>query len=121
MDDNLPDKAFFRIGEVGKILQVKPYVIRFWETEFKILKPVRTPSGHRLYRKKDVDALLLIRKLLYERRYTIQGAKQHLAEVARQKTDRGADTNHERLVEIKKVLIGILDLIDGRNQTRQNG
>jgi DNA-binding transcriptional MerR regulator len=71
MDANLPDKAYFRIGEVSKLLQVEPYVIRFWETEFKSLKPVRATSGHRLYRKKDVEALILIRKLLYEQRFTI--------------------------------------------------
>lgn len=111
MDVNLPDKAYFRIGEVSKILQVEPYVIRFWETEFKNLKPVRATSGHRLYRKKDVEALLLIRKLLYEQRFTISGAKQYLAGATREEAPGRTETDQKRLVEIKKVLTGIRDLI----------
>jgi len=110
MDVNLPDKAYFRIGEVSKILQVKPYVIRFWETEFKTLKPVRATSGHRLYRKKDVEALLLIRKLLYEQRFTISGAKKYLATSNREEPPDRAASDHKRLAEIKRVLTEIRDL-----------
>lgn len=111
MDANLPDKAYFRIGEVSKILQIEPYVIRFWETEFKSLKPVRATSGHRLYRKKDVEALILIRKLLYEQRFTISGAKQYLATVAREDTPGRTESDQQKLAEIKKVLTGIRELI----------
>jgi len=114
MDVNLPDKAYFRIGEVSKILQVKPYVVRFWETEFKTLKPVRATSGHRLYRKKDVEMLLLIRKLLYEQRFTISGAKQYLATSTREESPARAASDQIRLVEIKRVLTGIRDLIGGK-------
>jgi len=111
MDTNFPDKAYFRIGEVSKLLQVEPYVIRFWETEFKSLKPVRAASGHRLYRKKDVEALLLIKKLLHEQRFTISGAKQYLLKASRDKATAEADGDRQRLVEIKKGLIGIRNLI----------
>jgi DNA-binding transcriptional MerR regulator len=74
----LPNKLYFRIGEVAKIVGVKPYVLRYWETEFSILKPGKTPSRHRLYRRRDVELLLEIKRLLYEEGFTIAGAKRQL-------------------------------------------
>jgi DNA-binding transcriptional MerR regulator len=76
----LPNKLYFRIGEVAKIVGVKPYVLRYWETEFSILKPGKTPSRHRLYRRRDVEMLLDIKSLLYEEGFTIAGAKKKLRE-----------------------------------------
>lgn len=76
----LPNKLYFRIGEVAKILGVKPYVLRYWETEFSVLKPGKTPSRHRLYRKRDVETLLDIKRLLYEEGFTIAGAKKRIKE-----------------------------------------
>lgn len=76
----LPDKLYFRIGEVAKIVGVKPYVLRYWETEFAVLKPGKTPSRHRLYRRRDVETLLEIKHLLYEEGFTIAGAKKKLRE-----------------------------------------
>jgi DNA-binding transcriptional MerR regulator len=73
-----PNKLYFRIGEVAKIIGVKPYVLRYWETEFPILKPGKTPSRHRLYRRRDVELLLEIKRLLYEEGFTIAGAKKQL-------------------------------------------
>ena len=79
----LPDKLYFRIGEVAKVVGVKPYVLRYWESEFSILRPGKSSARHRLYRRKDVEALLEIRRLLYTERYTIQGAKRRLREGGR--------------------------------------
>ena len=79
----LPDKLYFKIGEVAKLVGVKPYVLRYWETEFSILRPGKTRSKHRLYRRKDVETLLEIRRLLYAERYTIEGAKRRLRESGR--------------------------------------
>jgi DNA-binding transcriptional MerR regulator len=76
----LPNKLYFRIGEVAKIVGVKPYVLRYWETEFSMLKPGKTPSRHRLYRRRDVEMLLEIKRLLYEEGFTIAGAKKRLKE-----------------------------------------
>ena len=73
-----PNKLYFRIGEVAKIIGVKPYVLRYWETEFSVLKPGKTPSRHRLYRRHDVETLLEIKYLLYEEGFTIAGAKKRL-------------------------------------------
>jgi DNA-binding transcriptional MerR regulator len=78
----LPDKLYFKIGEVAKLVGVKPYVLRYWETEFSIVRPGKTRSRHRLYRRKDVETLLEIRRLLHAERYTIEGAKRRLRERA---------------------------------------
>jgi DNA-binding transcriptional MerR regulator len=74
----IPDKLYFRIGEVAGLLAVEPYVLRYWESEFPSLAPKKSGTGHRLYRRKDVELLLKIKHLLYEKRYTIQGARQCL-------------------------------------------
>jgi DNA-binding transcriptional MerR regulator len=85
MDAEIPlSKSYFRISEVSKILGVKPYVIRFWESEFKTVRPIRTKADQRLYRKQDVQELLNIKNLLYEELFTIKGAKKQL--LARKQT-----------------------------------
>ncbi|MCX5899057.1 MAG: MerR family transcriptional regulator [Proteobacteria bacterium] len=71
----IPDKLYFKIGEVCKITGVEPYILRYWESEFKLVKPYRTKSNQRLYRKKDVESILKIKKMLYEDKFTIAGAK----------------------------------------------
>jgi DNA-binding transcriptional MerR regulator len=72
----IPDKLYFKIGEVSQLLGVEPYVLRYWETEFPLLSPKKSGTGHRLYRRKDVELLLRIRHLLYEQKFTIEGARQ---------------------------------------------
>lgn len=74
----LPDKLYFKIGEVASIVGVKPYVLRYWESEFNIIKPAKTRSKHRLYRRKDVESLIEIKRLLHEQRFTIEGARKRL-------------------------------------------
>jgi len=81
--DALPDKLYFKIGEVARLVGVKPYVLRYWETEFSILRPGKTRARHRLYRRKDIETLLEIRRLLYAERYTIEGAKRRLRELGK--------------------------------------
>jgi DNA-binding transcriptional MerR regulator len=81
----LPDKRYFRIGEVCEITDLKPHVLRYWETEFRQVKPVKTRTHQRLYRKKDVETILLIKGLLYDQKYTIAGAKAKL-DAGRSKT-----------------------------------
>ena len=74
----IPDKLYFKIGEVSDLLGVEPYVLRYWETEFSVLSPKKSGTGHRLYRRKDVELLLRIKHLLYEKRFTIEGARKYL-------------------------------------------
>ncbi len=81
----IPDKVFFRIGEVARIADVKPYVLRFWESEFKSLKPAKGGSGQRRYRRSDIEQVLRIKELLWDRKFTIAGARDEL---------RGASDRH---------------------------
>ena len=74
----IPDKLYFRIGEVAKLAGIKPYVLRFWESEFSGLGPKKSGTGQRLYRRKDVELVLEIKRLLYEKRFTIEGARKVL-------------------------------------------
>ena len=74
----IPDKLYFRIGEVSRLTGVKQYVLRYWESEFPGLGPKKSGTGHRLYRRKDVELLLEIKHLLYEKRFTIEGARKWL-------------------------------------------
>src|SRR5690242_7703916 len=75
---DIPDKLYFRIGDVARLAGIKPYVLRFWETEFPPLGPRKSGTGHRLYRRKDVELVLEIKRLLYEKRFTIEGARKFL-------------------------------------------
>jgi DNA-binding transcriptional MerR regulator len=79
----IPDKLYFKIGEVSELLGVEAYVLRYWETEFPVLSPKKSGTGHRLYRRKDVELLLRIKHLLYDKRFTIEGARQSLQSEAR--------------------------------------
>jgi DNA-binding transcriptional MerR regulator len=78
----IPDKPYFKIGEVARLAGVEPYVLRYWETEFKTIKPEKTRSNQRLYRRRDVEAVLAIKKLLYDEGYRIDGAKRRLRELS---------------------------------------
>src|SRR5580698_5405379 len=76
----VPSKDLYRIGEVSRLTATKPFVLRYWETEFPMLQPVKSPKGHRLYRREDVDTVLRIKRLLYDEGFTIAGARRHLRE-----------------------------------------
>ena len=80
--DLFATKPFLKIGEVAKLLGVKPHVLRYWESEFPSLKPKKNPSGQRIYARADIDAIVEIQNLLYNQRYTISGAKRMLARQA---------------------------------------
>ncbi len=78
MNPSIPDKLFFKIGEVSEITGIEQHVLRYWEEEFEILNPDKNPSGQRLYQKKDIEQVLEIKDLLYIERFTIEGAKKRL-------------------------------------------
>lgn len=88
----IPDKLYFRIGEVSRLAGIKPYVLRFWETEFSSLGPKKSGKGHRLYRRKDVELVLEIKQLLYEKRYTIEGARKYLDSRSREAAPKSTET-----------------------------
>jgi DNA-binding transcriptional MerR regulator len=100
----IPDKMYFRIGEVAQIIGVKPYVLRYWETEFPALRPHKSRTRQRMYRRREVEMLLKIRHLLYDRKYTIAGARQllkigHLSEVVVDENPSGSPSTPPRLVK----------------------
>jgi DNA-binding transcriptional MerR regulator len=78
----IPDKSLFRIGEVSRVTSTKPFVLRYWETEFPMLQPVKSPKGHRLYRREDINTVFTIKRLLYDEGFTIAGARRHLRDQA---------------------------------------
>lgn len=82
----IPNKLYFRIGEVSDLVGVKPYVLRYWESEFPDIKPSKSKSGQRLYKRRDVELLLRIKELLYEERFTINGARKRLKDFSRSET-----------------------------------
>jgi DNA-binding transcriptional MerR regulator len=77
---DIPDKSLFRIGEVSRLTGTKAFVLRYWESEFPTLQPVKSPTGQRLYRREDIETVFEIKRLLYEEGFTIAGARKHLAE-----------------------------------------
>jgi DNA-binding transcriptional MerR regulator len=109
--DTVPEKAFFRIGEVSRIVGVPPYVIRYWESEFKTVRPSRTNSDQRLYRRSDVKALLLIKKLLYDQKFTISGAKKRIQQTRHEDTNNAPLSHVDILQEIEEGLLGIKKIV----------
>jgi DNA-binding transcriptional MerR regulator len=114
----IPDKLYFKIGEVSELLGVEPYVLRYWESEFPSLSPKKSGTGHRLYRRKDVELLLRIKHLLYEKRFTIEGARQWLQTETRKpqvtRASRRAQQElfaQDPLPEIRRELVQILEIL----------
>ena len=122
---DIPHKLYFRIGEVARIVEVKPYVLRYWESEFAVLRPEKTASGHRLYRRRDVEILLDIKRLLYDEKFTISGAKKRLREINKEgeaaplPTDSAdhppqveTDRQKDLLVSIRKELLDLYKMLN---------
>ncbi|MGE3262796.1 MAG: MerR family transcriptional regulator [Bacteriovoracia bacterium] len=116
---SIPDRMYFRIGDVAEIAGVQPYVLRFWEKEFDFLAPIKNASGQRLYRKGDVESVLLIKRLLYLERYSIEGAKKRIKELRKEgglknaKRERSALDDHkiECIRTVKEELRSLIDLV----------
>jgi DNA-binding transcriptional MerR regulator len=116
MNPRLPDKIYFKIGEVSEIIGVEAYVLRYWETEFELLKPSKAPSRHRLYKKKDVELLLEIKRLLYGEGFTIEGARKRLKDSRKEvksqlKLPLGDQKYRNALVKLKKDIQSLRKLL----------
>lgn len=114
------DRLYYRIGEVSRITGIKPHVLRYWESEFKMIKPHKGSSLQRLYRKKDLELILKIKKLLYEEGFTIAGAKKKIRDMEKeevkkekfQETQKPANgKDHELLISIREELNGIRKML----------
>src|SRR5690242_20382384 len=112
VDPVIPDKLYFRIGEVSSLCRLPAYVLRFWETEFPQLKPVKSSTGQRMYRRKDVENVLRIKQLLYEEGFTIPGARQHLrAEIKTDKKQTPLPFPARPASDLKYVRQGLRDIL----------
>jgi len=116
LPDGIPDKPFFKIGEAAKLCAVEPYVLRYWETEFLSVKPQKTRSQQRLYRRRDLELLLKIRHLLYHERFTIEGARARLRQLGH---DEGPppplpppELDRETLKKMKQGLLDLLRMVE---------
>jgi DNA-binding transcriptional MerR regulator len=98
----VPDKPYFKIGEVSRLTGVEPYVLRYWESEFRIIRPEKTRTNQRMYRRRDVEAVLQIKQLLYEDGYRIDGAKRRLRELS----------GEEPTVQVKALAASVRELLD---------
>jgi DNA-binding transcriptional MerR regulator len=103
----LPDKLFFRIGEVAEIVGVRAHVLRYWEEEFGILKPMKTRGAHRQYRRRDVELALIIRKLLHEDGFTVAGARKKLRDMGHLGARAEASARASREMELRAELVAI--------------
>ena len=115
----IPDKLYFRIGEVSRLCGLPSYVLRFWETEFNQLKPTKSGTGQRMYRKIDVESVLRIKKLLYDQGFTIAGARQQLrAETKRKQSPLPfavPPPNRGELKQVRQGLREILGILNSRH------
>jgi DNA-binding transcriptional MerR regulator len=107
---NIPDKLFYRIGEVSRIAGVPATVLRFWEGEFRRIKPRRTEAGQRMYRRSDVELILEIKNLLYDQKFTIKGARQHLKDKNRT-SKQTSPPSRDILQQLRSELREIRDLL----------
>lgn len=124
--DEIPNKLYFKIGEVAKLAGVEPYVLRYWETEFKEISPVKSRTKQRLYRRKDIDTVINIKKLLYQEGFTIDGARKRMREMRGEKEEAKDLTNDDEqlllgfsngkdikfLKELKKNLEELLKILE---------
>ena len=125
---DLPDKLFFKIGEVAQIVGVRAHVLRYWESEFNVLRPLKTRGAHRVYRRRDVELAVLLRRLLHEEGLTIAGAKRRLRESGQHRVARPAVPSVVREVnaradllamraELVALLEGVSSIVDDKGKT----
>lgn len=115
--NQIPDKMAFKIGDVAEIVDVKPYVLRYWETEFKIIKPQKSKHNQRIYTRRDVEAILMIKKLLYKDRFSIEGARTALKKLRKEVKKTSTITN--AVSEFESVRDELHTLISCIQKTRE--
>lgn len=109
----IPDKQYFKIGEVSRITEVKPHVLRYWESEFSAIRPQKSRTNQRLYRRRDVELLLFIKRLLYQEGYTIAGANKRVREVRQSSKKHPIDQDALDVLEgVKAHLEDLVELVE---------
>lgn len=119
MANDLPDKLFFKIGDVAQIVGVRAHVLRYWESEFPALKPMKTRGAHRVYKRRDVELAMLIKRLVHDEGFTIPGARKRLRELGKDRVKSEPDPEAVRdvgfkaeLLAIRRSLLDVLDVLD---------
>jgi DNA-binding transcriptional MerR regulator len=107
----IPEKRYFRIGEVSEITGIESYVLRYWETEFPKIKPARSRSGQRLYKKRDIEIILQIKDLLYKKKFTIAGAKRYLQQQHEKSEPPADDSLSLTLEQVRAELLAIREIL----------
>jgi DNA-binding transcriptional MerR regulator len=113
-DQPVAKKVYYSIGEVCELSGLKPHVLRYWETQFEVLNPTKNRAGNRVYRSRDVETVMLVKRLLYDDKYTIEGANQRLLELRREgdlPSERGGAVGPEFLKGIKRELEELRELL----------
>ncbi len=110
MSVKIPEKLYYKIGEVSEITGVQPHVLRYWESEFRLIKPEKNNAGHRVYRKRDLMLVLRIKQLLYQEKYTIAGAKAKLLQEAKHLEPLPESPKETWAQTVKKLKKGLKDL-----------
>ncbi len=105
----VPDKLYFKIGEVAELVGVKPHVLRYWESEFPALRPKKTRGAHRHYSRRDVDLAMLLRRLLHDEGFTVPGARKRLRELGHHRRDSPPEPNAAREVALRAELVAVRD------------
>ena len=123
MERQIPNKLFFKIGEVCEITDTQPYVLRYWESEFPALAPAKNSSGQRIYRRRDIETILRIKQLLYDEGFTIAGAKKRLETELTGKADTptsdpASEERRKALKEVRDQLREILTLLERNDRSR---
>ena len=117
-----PVQEFFSIGEVCELTDLKPHVLRYWESQFKFLNPAKNRSGNRVYQRREIELILLVKHLLYTEKYTIDGARQKIDEHRKAGTLRGsarAAFGIQVCAELERELQDVIDLLEGRTPARR--
>src|SRR5690349_10479144 len=117
MNQNIPVREFFSIGDVCELTELKPHVLRYWESQFRFLHPAKNRSGNRVYQRREVELIMLVKQLLYVEKYTIDGARQRIEEYKRAgelKTLSGSAIDAQVLRQLEDGLLGIIDVLNGR-------
>ena len=111
-ESEIPEKRYFRIGEVSAMAGIEPYVLRYWETEFPEIKPTRSRSGQRLYKRRDIEIILQVKNLLYQKKFTIAGAQRYLRQYHKECKLAAADNRPLTLEQVRAELLAIRDMLN---------
>ena len=124
MTASQPVQEFFSIGDVCQLTDLKPHVLRYWESQFRFLNPAKNRSGNRVYQRREIELIMLVKHLLYTEKYTIEGARRRIEQYRRTgmlKTEARFALQHETVENLRAELDTILDVLDGKVRIEHSG